>query len=296
MPHWPWLRNISTLPQSVVVGGRSWASAALHWTLDLLSIPPSHVVAFFTDDREWSLQWVLQTTIQCDLAAVVTCSRHDKDLLMSTVVFALLYLVVSSLASSLGMGFLATVFLLSYPWFILWYVFGMAPSCFPMLPPCLMSDLVSTLEVLVPTAILFPPALLCDPAGQGGRPLNQTCLRSCSELGFGSWEDPLAFAICDTDPETCSYVLALGPSGLVFLDTWLWDPLREAMARAYQRVMYEDTTPYRVCTWVSFIWVVPLLALVVAIVVVAGAVLAFVCDLLPSLIAFLCQLYVFYES
>ena len=128
------------------------------------------------------------------------------------------------------------------------------------------------------------------------RDRNQTCLRSCSELGFGSWEDPLAFAICDTDPETCSYVLALGPSGLVFLDTWLWDPLREAMARAYQRVMHEDTTPYRVCAWVSFIWVVPLLALGVGIVVVAGAVLAFVFDLLPSLVAFLCQLYVFYES
>ena len=296
LPHWPWLRNISTLPQTVAASGRSWASAALHWTLDLLAIPPSHIVTFFTDDREWSLQWVLQTTIQCDLAAVVTCSRHDKDILMSTVVFAMLYLVVSLLASSVGMGFLATVLLLSYPWFILWYVFGMAPSCFPMLPPCLMSDLVSTLEVLVPTAILFPPALLCDPAGQAGRPLNQTCLRSCSELGFGSWEDPLAFAICDTDPKTCSYFIALGPSGLVFLDTWLWDPLRTAMARAYQRVLYEDPTPHRVCTWVSFIWVVPLLALVVGVLVVAGAVLAFVFDLLPSLVTFLCQLYVFYES
>lgn len=296
LPRWPWLRNISNLPQTAAGKARSWASTALHWGLDLLSISPSHVVAFFTDDREWSLQWVLQTTIQCDLAAVVTCSRHDKDIIMSTVIFILLYLLVSSMASSLGVGFLSTVLLLSYPWFILWYVFGMAPACFPMLPPCLMSDLISTLEVLVPTAILFPPALLCDPVGQGGRPLNQTCLRSCTDLGFQSWEDPLAFAICDTDPPTCSYLISLGPSGLGYLDTLVWEPLKRAMALAHHRVLYEDTTPYRVCTWVSFIWVVPLLALVVGILVVASAVLASVLDLLPSLTAFLCQLFVFYES
>ncbi len=295
LPRWDWINNI-TLPQPESGGGGSWPSLAYHWTLDLLSIQPSHVTAFFREDRQWSLQWIAQTVIQCDLAAVVTCSRHDKDLIMSTVVFALAYLLVWGTSAAFGVNFMATLFLLSYPWFILWYVFGMAPSCFPMLPPCLLADIIATLETLVPSAILFPPELLCD-GNVTSHPLNQTCLRSCSALGFNSWADPLAFAICDTDVRTCKYLRNLGPTGEGYFDTLVWDKLRAAMA-TFQQVIatQKDLAAWRMCTWVTFIWAVPALALVIGLAVTASAVLAFVFDLLPSLVAFLGQAYVFYET
>ena len=298
LPSWPWMRNISSLPERAASKARSWASTAFHWMLDLLAVRPADLVAFFTDDRKWSLQWIAQTTLQCDLAAVITCSRHDKDLIMSTVVFALAYVLILAVAGALGVRFLATLFLLSYPGFILWYAFGMSPSCFPMLPPCLLADVIATLESVVPAAILFPAELLCDPAGQAGRALNQTCLLSCEALNFTTWADPLGFAICDTDPQTCEYLQGVGSSGEGYFDLLFWDPLREAMARSLEVVAHgsRDPAAHRLCTWVSFIWVVPGMALLAAAFVVAGAVLAAVFDVLPPLVAFLGQLYAFYET
>jgi hypothetical protein len=57
-----------------------------------------------------------------------------------------------------------------------------------------------------------------------------------------------------------------------------------------------DLAAWRMCTWVTFIWAVPALALLVGVTVIASAVLAFVFDLLPALVTFLGQAYVFYES
>jgi hypothetical protein len=295
LPRWDWLKNV-TLPSTIASAGRSVQSQAYHWLLELLAINPSHVVAFFTEDRKWSLQWIAQTVVQCDLAAVITCSRHDKDLIMSTVIFAVLYLMIWITASAMGMNYLATLFLLSYPAFILWYAFGMAPTCFPMLPPCLLADIIATLESLVPPAIKFPPELMCD-AGRTYGPLNQTCLRSCSELGFNSWVDPLAFAICDTDTRTCAFLQDLGPSGEGYFDSLIWNRLRSAMAEAQKIISTRpDLAAWRMCTWVTFIWVVPAIVILVGITVIASAVLAFVFDLLPALVTFLGQAYVFYES
>ena len=295
LPRWDWLKNV-TLPSPPASTGRSVQSQVYHWLLELLAISPSHVVAFFTEDRKWSLQWIAQTVVQCDLAAVLTCSRHDKDLIMSTVIFAVLYLMIWITSGAMGMNYLATLFLLSYPAFILWYVFGMAPTCFPMLPPCLLADIIATLEVLVPSAIKFPPELMCD-AGRTYGPLNQTCLRSCSELGFNSWADPLAFAICDTDVRTCTFLQDLGPSGEGYFDSLIWNRLRAAMAEAQKIISTRpDLAAWRMCTWVTFIWAVPALALLVGVTVIASAVLAFVFDLLPALVTFLGQAYVFYES
>jgi hypothetical protein len=297
LPKWDWIDNItSKIVSTTSSTQRSWASWAFHWILDALVITPTHLVAFFTDDRKWSLQWILQTSVQCDLAAVITCSRHDKDLLMSTVVFIILYAAIWTVAAALGMGFLATLFLLSYPWFILWYAFGMAPTCFPMVPPCLMGDIINTVESLVPRTIIFPKNLLCSSGFQNGTVLNQTCLRPCSDINFTSWVDPLAFAICDTDPRTCRYMKGLSLFNEPFTDTLVWKPFVESLEKFHTIVESQDLSGHRLCTWVSFITVVPILAVVVAVLVLAAALTTALLDLFPVLVTFLSQLYVFYET
>lgn len=300
LPSWSWIGTIK--PQGAVSAlankTRSWASATFHWVMDLAGIRPSHLIAFFKSDQKWSLQWILETSIKCDLASVLTCSRHDKDLVMSSVIFILGYLAVRLVCGALGMGFLSVVYALSYPWFILWYVFGMGPTCFPMLPTCLLSDIISTAEILVPPTILFPPNLLCDQAEPA---LNQTCLRQCTELNFSGWEDPLAFAVCDTDVTTCRYLHTITPheTGWGLLDALVWTPLHEALIR-FDAVVTASTPEhlagYRLCTWVSFITTVPVLALVGAAAVLASAACIAVLDLVPSTVAFAAQLYVFYTA
>ena len=297
LPGWDWVDTVRELPTTVQVTSKSWASAAFHWLLSALSIQPSHFVAFFTMDQKWSLEWILQTSVQCDLVAVMTCSRHDKDLIMSSVVFILLYAVLRLIAGVMGLGFLSTLFLFSYPGFILWYSFGMAPTCFPMVPTCLLGDIISAVGQVVPEAILFPKDLLCHPS-EAGMVRNQTCLRSCEEIGFSTWIDPLAFAVCDTDPRTCSYLHSLGDTGLDVIDNMGWADARAAMLR-FARVVSEDGSrlaAHRLCTWVSFVTVTPVLALVVLVAVLANAVVGAALDLFPSLVAFVCQAYIFHRS
>ena len=275
----------------------NWASWTFHLVLDLSGIRPSHLVELFTSNKKWGVQWVIETSLKCDLAAVVTCSGHNKDLVMSTVVFVLMYVfIVRPVTRVFGMGFLSVLYTLSYPWFILWYVFGMAPSCFPMVPTCLLSDTIATLERLVPSAIVFPEDLQCD-SGKG----NQTCLRSCEELNFTGWEDPLAFAVCDTDLRTCRYMHGLFPqgTGIAWVDTLILAPLQLSM-RKFEQVVARGTVSglagHRLCTWVSFVTATPVLALFGVVVVLASAVCMAVLDLIPFAVGFMGQLYVFYTA
>jgi hypothetical protein len=288
MPNWGWLASVAPSPNPRKAAS-SWASAAFHWMLDLGGVRPEQLVSIFTSNQKWSLTWIMVSLTQCDLASTLTCSRHDKDLLMSTVVFAILFLIIHVVAGALGAGFVSTLFLLSYPWFILWYVFGMAPTCAPLLPTCLLSDVIATVEMLVPRQILFPQRLLCDQ--------NQTCLRSCTELDFTDWADPLAFAICDTDAGLCSYLRDMAPTGIQPLDSLILKPVQLAMGR-FQLVLRggEDLAAYRLCTWVSFVTVVPVLALLGSFLLVLGVLIVAAMDLLPPLVAFFCQTSVFYES
>jgi ABC-type proline/glycine betaine transport system permease subunit len=53
---------------------------------------------------------------------------------------------------------------------------------------------------------------------------------------------------------------------------------------------------HRLCTWVSFITAVPVLALLGSAVLLISAVFIAVVDMLPPLIALVCQTYVFYEA
>jgi hypothetical protein len=295
LPSWDWIDNITSRVTIVPSSRKTWASWVFHWILDALIIPPSHLVAFFTEDKKWTLQWILQTSVQCDLAAVITCSRHDKDILMSTVVFIILYVAILTVSTALGMGFMSTVFLLSYPWFILWYAFGMAPSCFPMVPPCLMGDIISTMEALIPREIIFPKNLLCEGQLDSGyiQPLNQTCLRSCADINFTSWLDPLAFAVCDTDVRTCKYMKNLPLFNEPFTDTLLWKPFLDGLDKFYTIVLSKDLAGHRLCTWVSFITVIPVLSAIIGFVVVLTALVTALVDLLPALVAFFSQLYIF---
>ena len=302
-----WIKSSSSMPlvQTKAKGNAtnqttSWASWTFHKVLEVSGVSPSHLVAFFTSDKKWGLQWILESALKCDLASVVTCSRHDKDLVMSSVVFILIYFfIVRPVTSGFGVGFLSVMYILSYPWFILWYAFGTAPSCFPMVPTCLLSDIIATLEMLVPSAVMFPTDLRCDDQPEG--PLNQTCLRSCQELNFNGWEDPLGFAICDTDPQVCRYLHSSLPAetGFGLLDVSVWGPLQAALKRfdgVVTRGSVSGLAGHRLCTWVSFVTATPVLGLVGVGFVLASAACMAALDLIPSVIGFMGQLYVFYSA
>jgi hypothetical protein len=58
-----------------------------------------------------------------------------------------------------------------------------AITCTPLLPTCLLADVIAALEYVAPARMSLPPELVL-PGGAG--------LASCARLNFTDWYDPLA--------------------------------------------------------------------------------------------------------
>ena len=151
-----------------------------------------------------------------------------------------------------------------------------------------MSDVLDVAQTLLPTQVVLPHNLVCNSSA--------ACLRPCTELGFVNWVDPLAFAVCDADESLCRYLFSLGPTGLALLDENLWTPAREAMARFQKVIQGGDLAGHRVCTGVSFVTVIPILALLLSATAIFTAVVLAALDTLPTLVTLVCQAVVFYET
>ena len=284
--------NLSYVVQAIPAQATSWASGVFHWVLGISSIRPEHIVAFFTTEDRGTLPWMLESLVQCDLASALTCSEHRRDLIMSVVVFGMLHTGVTTLFSVLGLPSVSIWLLLSFPFFILWYTFGLPPTCFPILPPCLLSDIIAAMQMVVPQQITMPRILLCDPL-QNTTDANRACLRPCSDLNFTTWGDTLAFTVCDIDQGLCEY-LGKSTTGVSFLDD-LWAPTAKAMQRFQAKMLEPGYEPagYRVCTWVTWITVTPWFLLAVSVMVTALAVLEGVMSLIPALADVACRAFAF---
>jgi hypothetical protein len=287
--------NLSSVVQAVPARATSWASGLFHWALDLARISPDQIVAFFTTNNRWTLQWILGSVVHCDLASTLTCSEHKKDLVMSVVVFILFYMMTNAVFSALGFPAVSLWLLLSFPFFILWYSFGMAPTCFPMLPPCLLADILVVFDMFLPENIAFPKKLLCDPRLSTANASN-VCLRPCSDLNFTTWVDPLAFTVCDIDLETCKY-LKNATTGMQFLDD-IWAPAARSMQRFGAEMLTKGYEPaaYRMCTLVSWITITPWLLLGATVFVVGLAVLEGVLALIPGFVELICRSFAFFMT
>lgn len=267
--------------------GQGWVSAGFHALMGAFSITPQGLEGFFTSERPDGLRWLLNTAVQCDLASVNTCSRHKRDLIMSVVVFGLLYALLSAVGGALGFPMAGTLLLVSFPSFILWYTYGVAITCFPLLPTCLLADVVAALESFAPPRVDLP-RLLVLPKGAG--------LAPCEQLNFTAWYDPLAFALCDTDLPTCAW-MGNWTSGVAWLDGAL-APFAGALARneALMGAPGYEPHAYRVCTWVSFVWVVPAVGATLLGSALAYSLASAALALLPSIVEFAGQLVVFMNS
>lgn len=287
LPPLAWTARLA--PSVNVTSASSWASAAFRWLLDLAGTRPAQFVAFFNSAENWSFSWLLSSLTRCDLASTLTCSEQNRDALMSTIVFVLLFVLVRLTTSALGVSFLSILFLFSYPWFILWYTYGLSPTCFPSLPTCLLGDIIRTIEYLLPNRLEFHPSLRCEQ----GPP---DCLRPCELLGFEQWTDPLAFSICDIDDLVCTSMLDRGPLGVEWLDEPFYKPLLEAMGRFQVVLRAGDVGGHRVCAWVSFVSVVPAIALLISGLAVVAALFSAIMDMLPLFIQFILQAFVFLDT
>jgi hypothetical protein len=141
-----------------------------------------------------------------------------------------------------------------------------------MIPTCLLDDALQSLKSLFPTTVKLPSHLMA----------NATQLKSCSDLGFDTWEDPLAFAWCDLG--FCT--------GLDDVSTF-WDMSHWRFKQMHLHAIGPNADAYRICASVTATYSVPVLLAATAAFAVCGVLAICLVSLLGPAISLIWQIIMF---
>jgi hypothetical protein len=268
-------------------------SSLFHTVWDISGINPGYVREFFSNRGTTNVFTITTSMLKCDFQAVIYCSSHRKDLLASAVLILILYVVIYYSASALGVSFLAiTLFLaLGFTPLLLWYSYGMAFTCAPMLPTCLLDDVIYTLNSLFPKQVTFPSELQTSPNCLGDS-TQDSCLIRCSDppVSFLEWRDTLAFGLCYTSQSMC-----LSLAGVIgerdTLSTKLTSSAKILMHAPASRV-----NAFIFCFGVTFVNIIPVILLLAVGVTVAAYLLYLPCAVAPKLVALIGQYMVYLHT
>lgn len=275
----------NTVNYTITKSYKTWNQWIYYSTLDLLHIQPQDIIEFLIGENKWNLMWIVQTSISCDLGTVMSCSRHTRDLFASIFVFILFYFMIYFIGNALGWPSLSTIFLLNFPLFMLWYVYGMAPSCLPMLPTCLLDDIVSMVERTFPPNIYFPTPLYCEQSVPEFFPNASVCLKSCKDIGFTEFFDSFTYSICSYDSVLCSQLQGLTTS---------IQPLSNSFGRMYNvTVLNQDLAAWNFCMWIEFVNTIPIIIVFLVLVSVAAGSLYAILSLIPAFVGLFTQYLVY---
>jgi hypothetical protein len=210
--------------------GSILADAVLDAVRSIVPSAPEAAAGFFTlrrssgvDPDALTIGNLIHDTLICDFDSVMFCGRMRSDgtrtrrnILVCFFVAVLLWVVVALVASLLPIGGNAAMvaiilsMLMLVPTTTVHLAYGIAPTCFPMAPTCIVQDVIYVAKQTLPMRIEWPRALQRQPgcmqdaewyARLGGR-----CQISCDEdpFGFAGWEESLAWIGCLLDPQGCA--------------------------------------------------------------------------------------------
>jgi len=128
-----------------------------------------------------------------------------------------MYAVMATVFGYLNLPAVGTLFLIAAPVIAFYLSYGFSPACVPMIPTCLLQDVIDVVQIIAPAKLIWPNTLQyyyrClgptwierDAAASNGtslpqatphpdfpniRPGTSDCLRSCraEQFYFCSWE------------------------------------------------------------------------------------------------------------
>jgi hypothetical protein len=268
-------------------------STIYHTVWDITGINPGYVREFFSNRGTTNVFTISTSMLKCDFQAVTYCSSHRKDLLASLILILILYVLLYYAASALGVSFLAIAMVLAFGFvpLLLWYSYGMAFTCSPMLPTCLLEDVIYTLNLLFPLQVTFPSELQISPDCLGDSS-KDSCLIRCSEppVSFVEWRDTLAFGLCYTSKSMC-----LSLAGVIGERDSLSSKL-SASAEILTHASTSRINAHIFCFGVTFVNIIPVVLLLVVGVTIAAYLLYPPCVFMPKLIALMGQYLVYLHT
>ena len=226
-------------------------SRIVHTLFGWLHVNPRDLLSLLFKD-------IVSSIAYCNIDAVMFCNQKQTHM---PIAFGLVLLVSLVLYYVVSPTLAYTFLFLCAPACTVYLTYRIAPGCFPMVPTCLLDEVVDISQRYLPTTIEFPRELL--------NKNNQT--RSCTELGFKNVQDPLIFLLChlQLDHLVAPYMV---------VDTVCSLP-REA--------------GYYFCAVISSVITVPLFVLAAMIFVCVLSFVTFVVSMLPSVVVVLYQVIIF---
>jgi hypothetical protein len=270
--------------QPVPAAANGWIADTYHTVWSVAGVNPGYVREFFSDRSTTNVFTITTTMLKCDFQSVTFCSAHRKDLFASIIILLALCLIVGYFGQVIAVPYISTGLALTFVPLLLWYAYGMAFTCSPMLPTCLMGDVVELIESIFPLQVSFPGQLQTSPECLAD-PTQASCLLRCSEppVSFVDWRDTLAFAVCYSSQSLCTS-LAEAIGGSDSLGSKL--TARNSMLDSGDEGLLSASL---FCFGVTFVNIIPVLILFVIAVTMAGYVFYLPCVLLPKAFALLAQ-------
>jgi hypothetical protein len=188
----------------------------LHYTDQVLN---RTTVIEFLDNAPYAKS--IKSLVQCNFTRIQTC-QDRYNLLQSVLQVTAILLVIGIVGRLLEVPYIEAILIIFFVPLVMYSAYGYALTCSPLIPTCALQDLLAILEYFIPESIEWPDALVTTP---GCREV--ACMRSCVNepyIGFASWRDHLAWAMCEIDSAWCNRV-----ANSLALD----DPLRTAIRNKY---------------------------------------------------------------
>jgi len=194
---------------------------------------------------------IVGNLVRCNFTRVQTCAER-RPLLTSVVQSVVLMALLILVAKVLQIPYVEVLLVVFATPIFLYVAYGYSPSCMPLVPSCLMRDLVDIADALLPSSLQWPAALTTTPGCA-----SVACMRSCTAdpaVGFADHNDHIAWAMCElTSPRWAidTALTSMQPDS----------PIRMAILRKCVR---EDLAQaQRICFTLTLVNSLPLLILAV---------------------------------
>jgi hypothetical protein len=155
--------------------------------------------------------------IQCDFEKVQHCTGQRRSLLWGGVIVAIFLVTVSVILRTIGVPMADVFLLMAFVPLTLLFVFNYSITCVPLVPTCMLAEILDLLETLLPSSISWPTQLQRWPGCVNGsvaltsrgtvdyalmgdiKPATAQCFRECTEWPFNyrTWEDNAQWIACE---------------------------------------------------------------------------------------------------
>jgi hypothetical protein len=133
--------------------------------------------------------------------------------ILSYVIYLLISLILHATMITGVVGPVWRIFGLWFmvPWLAFQFAYGVGPACFPMVPTCLLQDVMMFVQAMAPERIEWPTSLQIVPGCANSS--NSTsaaygCMKSCRHdpFYFKSWESSASWLACNYLVSDCSII------------------------------------------------------------------------------------------